>query len=87
MGGAEQMIGLTGASIPFPITRAARETSRDPRRSIQERYASKKEYLALVEEKAKQLVTEKYLLPEDLETVLTHASERYDLLTAGFESP
>jgi len=80
MGGAEQTVGLTGASIPFPINRATRETARDPRRSIQERYNSKKEYLTIVEEKAKQLVADRCLLPEDLETVLAHASQRYDLL-------
>ncbi len=82
VGGAEQLVGLTGASIPFPVTCAAREASGDPRVSIEERYASKKEYVSRVEEIARQLVTERYLLPEDLETVLVHASQRYDLLTS-----
>jgi len=51
-GGPDQMIGLTGSSIPFPATRVGREASGDPRRSIEERYASKEDYLEQVKKAA-----------------------------------
>jgi len=79
-GRPDQMIGLTGSSIPFPDTRANRKTSGDPRRSIEERYASKEDYLKQIKKAAQELVARGYLLAEDLKTVLEQAAQRYDVL-------
>lgn len=79
-GRPNQIIGLTGSSIPFPATRVGRKTSGDPRLSIEERYASKEDYLEQVKKAAQELVDEGYLLAVDLKTVLEQAAQRYDML-------
>ena len=74
------MIGLMGSTIPFPATRADREASCDPRRSIEERYTSKEDYLSRVKNAAQALVDEGYMLAEDVESVAEQAAQQYDLL-------
>ena len=73
---------LRGSTIPFPATREEREASGDPRLSIEERYASKAEYLELVKQAAEKLIDQRYLLEEDLESVLIQAEQHYDLFTS-----
>ena len=70
--------GLAGWTLPFPATRAVRESSNDPRLSIQERYSSRKEYLRQVEAAGRDLVAEGYMLEEDLERVVERAGSKYD---------
>ena len=72
--------GLAGWTLPFPATRAGAPESADPRRSIQERYASRDDYLRQVEERGRELVEEGYMLAEDLEEVVAQAARRYDHL-------
>jgi hypothetical protein len=79
-GGPGQIMPQTGSSIPFPARKADREASGDPRRSIEERYASKEDYLEQVRKAAQVLVDQGYLLPEDLTTVDHQAAERYLVL-------
>jgi hypothetical protein len=79
MGGPGQTLSLLGSTIPFPATRAEREASGDPRRSIEERYPAKEDYLRRVRHPAEALVGQGYLLAEDLPTVTEQASQRYDL--------
>jgi hypothetical protein len=79
IGGSGQTLGLIGSTIPFPATRAELEASGDPRLSIEERYASKEDYLRQVQQAAEALVQQGYLLAEDLPTVTEQASQRYDL--------
>ena len=86
MGAPEQIMGLTGSTIPFLPTRAEREASGDPRRSIEERYDSGDAYLGQVRRAARALVDEGYLLSEDLEGVVEQASRRYDLFTSGVKA-
>ena len=83
MGGAGQIIGLIGSSIPFPATKEQREANHDPRTSIQERYASKEDYLAQVRRAAQELVDQRYLLAEDVTRVEEQAAQRYDLFSQG----
>src|ERR671922_2121680 len=80
IGGPGQTLGLLGSTIPFPATQAEREVSGDPRPSIEERYASKEDYLRQVQQAAEALVKQGYLLAEDLPTMAEQASQRYDLL-------
>ncbi len=80
-------MSLMGATIPFPVTRAAREAGGDPRRSIAERYPTKAEYIAQVRRAAQALVADGYLLAEDLELVVSQASQRYELVLHHVEEP
>jgi hypothetical protein len=80
IGGPGQTLSLLGSTIPFVATRAERQATGDPRLSIAERYASKEDYLHRVQQVAEVLVQQRYLLAEDLPTILEQASQRYDLL-------
>jgi hypothetical protein len=80
IGGTEQFFPLMGSYIPFARTKAEREQARDPRLSIEERYHSRDEYLKLVQQSANALVTDGFLLVEDVPTIVKHAGEHWDFL-------
>ena len=81
-GGPGQIMPQIGSNIPFPATRADREVTGDPRRSIEERYSSREDYLAQVRQAAEALVADGYMLAEDLDTVAEQAAERYEAFSA-----
>ena len=84
IGGEGQVLApggtVVGSAIPLPVSREERIASGDPRPSIQERYASREEYLGRVRAAADHLVSEGYLLPEDVDTVVGHGGEQYDAI-------
>jgi len=69
---------LFGTTLVLPRTRTEREASGDPRKAIDERYASKEDYLARVRAAAEALVRERYLLEEDIEPVVAVAGKKWD---------
>src|SRR5712691_4228658 len=79
IGAPDELVSLLGASILFPATRAAREATRDPRRSIEERYRSRDEYLERAEQAADALVKAGYLLVDDEPRILQRAGDQWDL--------
>ncbi len=87
MGGTGQILVNTGATIPFAATPIQREAEGDPRASLEERYATRKDYLEQVAAAATALVAQGYLLEEDLETIATDASRQYDLVQARAREP
>ena len=95
IGGAGQVLSTGGASggtlrgstIPFPATQGEREASGDPRRSIEERYASRDQYLELIKQAAEKLIGQRYLLEEDLESMVSQAAQHYDLLSRRVAEP
>ena len=70
--------GLAGWTLPLPLTREERESTGDPRASIEERYASREDYLEQVTRAAMDLVGEGHLLEEDVEEVVELAGRKYD---------
>ena len=82
-GATVDLVSLLGSSIPFPATRALRESSHDPRRSIEERYTSRDEYLTKVRDAADALVAKGYLLIDDVPPMVQRAADQWDLLTAA----
>jgi Alpha/beta hydrolase domain len=80
IGGAEQLLYFAGATLPFAATRPQRARSGDPRPSIEERYASRAEYLERVRAAALDLVAERYLLEEDVELSVILAARTWDWL-------
>ena len=84
IGGAGQVLApggtVVGCAIPFAGTRAERMAANDPRPSIEERYASRGEYLARVQAAAEALAAEGYLLAEDVATVVGHGGAQYDAI-------
>jgi hypothetical protein len=78
--------GLAGSTIPFPATRFQRESTGDPRLSIEERYHSREDYLQKLREAGKVLVGEGYLLEEDIEGIVQRSAEIWNVFTSG-QSP
>ena len=70
--------GLAGWTLPLPATSAERESTNDPRASIEERYANREDYLDQVTRAAMDLVSEGYLLEEDVAEVTDLAGRKYD---------
>ena len=70
--------GLAGWTLPFAATRADRKATSDPRPAIDERYASRQDYLERMRAAAQALVEAGYLLAEDVPHVEAGAAERYD---------
>ena len=87
VGNPDLVIGITGGlagwTLPFAATRADREASSDPRRSIDERYASREEYLRRVRAAAQELIAAGYVLAEDLPRIEAAAGLRYDAFRHG----
>ena len=75
--------GLAGWSVPFAKTKAERDASGDPRPSIAERYASRDDYITQTRAAAESLVSEGYMLAEDIERETALAGERYDYWMNG----
>jgi hypothetical protein len=67
------MCNLQGSFIPFAATKAERLAAGDPRLSIEERYPSKEAYLSTFKKAAADLLTKRYLLPEDAALLVDRA--------------
>ncbi|MEP7336582.1 MAG: alpha/beta hydrolase domain-containing protein, partial [Acidobacteriota bacterium] len=78
VGAPDQLVDFTGSYIPFAKTKAERERAGDPRLSIEERYASREQYLGKITEAALKLVKGGYLLAEDLPGVIERAAQHWD---------
>jgi hypothetical protein len=82
IGGDAQRLVFAGSTIPFPRTRRERDASGDPRRSIEERYRSRDDYLARVRGAAVALAAQRYLLEEDIDLTVALAARAWDHWTA-----
>jgi hypothetical protein len=82
-GNPGDIYSLLGSYIPFAATRAAREARQDPRRSIEERYRSRGDYLRRIRDVADDLVDDRYLLAADVEAVVERAGRHWDAATAA----
>lgn len=78
IGAPDTLIVNSGAYIPFPATRAERAKTGDPRQSIEERYASRVEYLAKVTQVANRLAAERYVLQGDVPAIIEAAGKHWD---------
>jgi hypothetical protein len=78
LGSPDTLIVNAGAYIPFPLTRAAREKTGDPRLSIEERYAGRADYLAKVTAVANRLADERYVLRSDVPAIIDAAGKHWD---------
>jgi hypothetical protein len=80
IGAASQRLGFEGSFFPFPKNAAEREASGDPRKSIAERYAGRDAYLEQFARAADELVRQRWILPEDRETLVKRGGAEWDLL-------
>lgn len=87
IGGAGHLPPLQGAVVPFAHTRLDRKAVRDHRPSIEERYASKGDYLAKVRQAAMDMVQARYLLAEDIERIVEGADRWWDTVQSVASYP
>ena len=77
-GAPDTLIAMAGSYIPFAQTRADRDKNHDPRLSVEERYGTRAAYVHKVEEAANRLAQERYLLPEDVKSIVEAAGQHWD---------
>jgi len=71
---APNLCGLSGSYTPFAKTKAERQATGDPRKSLQERYTDHDRYVRAVEKAAKDLMKEGFLLQEDADRFISAAA-------------
>jgi hypothetical protein len=76
--GLRYLAGLVGSFQPFARTPADREQSGDLRRSIEERYRGRQDYLDRIRRAAADMVRERFLLPADVQGVMQRAERTWD---------
>jgi Alpha/beta hydrolase domain len=72
---------MQGSFIPLARSKADRDANIDPRRSIEERYRGRDQYLAEITKAANDLVTKGYLLKNDVPRIVAQAGTRWDFAT------
>src|SRR5262249_18809188 len=70
IGAPDQRVSFLGSFLPFAKTAQERKQSGDPRLSIEERYASREQYIEKFSEAARKLVQQRFLLEEDLPAII-----------------
>jgi hypothetical protein len=86
-GPSDTVSSMQGSYIPFARTAADRKPTGDPRLSIKERYRDKDQYVNLVSRAALDLVSQRFLLAEDVPTVVSHATRHWDdLMSAALKT-
>ena len=78
IGAPDELYSMVGSWIPFPRTRAEGQRLKDPRRSIEERYPSKRDYLEKITSVAQQMVHDGYLLDVDVPRIRDRAAAEWD---------
>jgi hypothetical protein len=81
IGGTHLVVSLLGSYVPLPRSAGERESRRDPRLSIEERYPDRAAYVARITDAAVSLVRDRYLLAEDLVWVVRRATDHWDLVS------
>lgn len=77
IGAPDRLASEIGSYLPLPRTRADRERTGDARRSIEERYASREDYLGRIAMTAVTLVDDGFLLAEDVPGIIQRAALHY----------
>ena len=82
IGAPAYLANMIGSFIPFAKTKAERVKSDDPRPSLEERYASKDDYLAKVDAAAQALAAQRLILKSDTPKIRKQAATRWDWVMA-----
>ncbi len=82
-GAAERLGRWQGSFIPFPLTRAERVASGDPRLSIAERYSSEDDFAHGTAQAAGELMRDRLLLASDVPAIVERARRAFRRITDG----
>jgi hypothetical protein len=78
IGAPDELFSMVGSYIRFPRTKAEREKTGDPRKSIEERYRGREEYLSRLSTAAKSLAQAGYVLERDIPKIVAQAAAQWD---------
>jgi len=81
IGAPDQRVSFEASYLPFPKTAEDRQNSRDPRKSIAERYSSREDYLSRYTKALDKLVKQGWILPEDRPALLHLAEQEWEYAT------
>jgi hypothetical protein len=81
IGAAEQRVSFEGSYIPFAKTVSERRATRDPRKSIEERYAGRADYLNRFARALDDLIEQRWIVPEDRPTLVARAEAEWEEAT------
>ena len=82
IGAPDKLARWSGSFVPFAPTEAARRAAGDPRPSLEARYASRADYRDRIEAAARELVTDGFLLADDVPEITARAAAFYDRVLA-----
>jgi hypothetical protein len=81
IGAPEQRVAFEVSYIPFARTASERRKAGDPRKSIEERYGSREDYLDRFEHALDDLVEQHWVLPEDRAALLMRGQQDWEEAT------
>ena len=75
---SDRLVSFRGTFVPLPRTEAERAQTGDPRPSIEKLYGNREEFLARVDTAAAELVSERFLLDEDVSAARERMAATWD---------
>jgi hypothetical protein len=78
IGAPDQRVSFEASYIPFARTASERREARDPRKSIEERYGSREDYLDRFGHALDELVEQHWILPEDRAALLIRGRQEWE---------
>jgi Alpha/beta hydrolase domain len=81
IGAPDQRVSFEGSYVPFPRTRAEREKTGDPRKSIAERYPNGDTYMTLYTKAIDDLVKQRWILAEDRDAMVHRGEQEWSEAT------
>ena len=82
IGAPKERVPFELSFVPFPKTEADRQRTRDPRRSIADRYEDHEDYLVRFTNALDKLIHQRWILPEDRSAMIERGEEEWNLATA-----
>jgi hypothetical protein len=82
IGAPKKRVAFELSFVPFPKTEADRQRTRDPRRSIADRYEDHEDYLARFTNALDKLIQQRWILPGDRTAMIERGEQEWDLATA-----
>jgi len=78
IGAPEQRVSFEASYIPFARTKAERREAGDPRKSIEERYGSREDYLDRFSHALDDLIGQRWILPEDRAALMQRGRQEWE---------
>ena len=81
IGAPAQRVAFEASYIPFARTASERRKARDPRKSVEERYGSREDYLDRFGHALDELVQQRWVLPEDRAALMARGRQDWEEAT------